>query len=593
MKLGRFSALLAAFAFAAVSCNTEEEQTAPAGNISVDAQEVAFDMTGSTKEIAITSDSYWKATVPPDAGWLVVAPMRGTGNTAVKLIAVDNTEFDPREVTLTFSVDGKSLEVKVSQEGDPVIFKVTGDTAMIPAEGGSVSVKVECNESYSCTLIPEWITPSTKAGTNTTTDELSFAVAENAGLEMRRGDIEFTSKSGRIRKFTVSQSGALPDPEPYNYPDFTRSFRSLVNVFTGSNGTVTDWKLVFKEVDLFSHEGTVIERVDGNTSAKTTKSSKGASGNTYMTTIGWDVAGAAMIYDLPLIEDISGDVEFGFSFSCGAHNTYFNSFEVYWSADKTSWKAVDGLHALDDASVLSNYSFKIAYTDINNRQVAEISLPETLKAGTHFYVKVMLADVKPSLDPSKTLRMNVGCALSQKTPDTDFSKDEKVIVGENFSYCKSGLNLVMGEPLYYFMNVTAGKASTELKNGFTKTGNDIAHRDGFIGSNSASGLSYVTTPALESLDKPTDVMLTFKACLMMGSGTDFKKYPNGIGVSITGSGTLEELIWDTDPVSDYFNWHVGHVMVRGASSDTKLNIGNVDGTADGGHFYLDEIVVSR
>lgn len=591
MKLGRFSALLAAFAFAAVSCNTEEEQTAPAGNISVDAQEVAFDMTGSTKEIAITSDSYWKATVPPDAGWLVVAPMRGTGNTAVKLIAVDNTEFDPREVTLTFSVDGKSLEVKVSQEGDPVIFKVTGPSETLPAEGGTLALKVECNESYSCTSLPEWIQPQTKAGTKT--DDLAFTVGENTMVDSRTGNIEFTSKSGRVRNFTVKQFGSKPDPVPYKYPDFVRSFKSLVNVFTGSNGAVADWKLVFKEVEKFSHAGTVIERVGGNDSNKKMGSNTGASGNTYFTTIGWNVPGGAIIYDLPLIEDVSGEVEFGFSFSSGAHYASFKSFEVFWSTDKTNWKPVDGLHAIDDASVLSSNSFKIAYTDIQNRQVAEINVTETLKAGTHFYVKVQLADVDTSLDPTKTLRMNVGCTLSQKTPDTDFSSDPNVIVGENFSYCKCGPNLVMGEPVYYFISLPSGKPSTEIKNGFTKTGDGIAHRDGFIGFNNTGGLCYVTTPALESLDKPTDVMLTFKACLFMGSGTDFKKFPNTIGVSLTGSGTLEEFIWDTDPASDYFNWHVGHVMVRGANSDTKLNIGNVEGSADGAHFYLDEIVVSR
>lgn len=104
----------------AVSC--KEEVTPLASSVSVDKTSVTLaseDVTPQT--INVTSDGDWLAVAPE---WLKVEPNYGTGNTVVTLSAGDNLDEDgalagPRRGTLTFVANEMSVEVNVTQEGDP------------------------------------------------------------------------------------------------------------------------------------------------------------------------------------------------------------------------------------------------------------------------------------------------------------------------------------------------------------------------------------------------------------------------------------------------------------------------------------------
>ena len=228
MKIRNLFYILAAAAmFTVVSCKDEQqpEPTPTPGpeeaTLSVAPSSVSYETTGSSKTLTVKSNSDWTVTVAPTSDWLTISPLKGSKDGTVTMTATTNVGLagaaaEARECVVTVSVEGKKVDVKVSQAAEAIVFAVSGDTAEIPAAGGKVNVSVEYNDSYKTESIPEWITPTTKA---TATDALVFDVAANDKQEARQGDIVFKSTTGKTGKVTVKQAAAeapQPSTDPYN-----------------------------------------------------------------------------------------------------------------------------------------------------------------------------------------------------------------------------------------------------------------------------------------------------------------------------------------------------------------------------------------
>lgn len=108
---------------------------------------------------------------------------------------------------------------------------------------------------------------------------------------------------------------------------------------------------------------------------------------------------------------------------------------------------------------------------------------------------------------------------------------------------------------------------------------------------SKSGDHGITTPVLTGISGTADVTLTFKCCLYMPS--TFIGAKDDICVKVAeGEGTVGDIVWDSAPETDYYNWHTATVKITGASASTKLFIGAGAGKADGDRrFFLDDIIV--
>ena len=103
------------------------------------------------------------------------------------------------------------------------------------------------------------------------------------------------------------------------------------------------------------------------------------------------------------------------------------------------------------------------------------------------------------------------------------------------------------------------------------------------------------SPVLSMLKGPTDLTLTFKAApsWFVDKGAGHTMNNVNIGVAVVGSGQASEIVWDTPLESAPYEWHTGTVKIKGASSDTQVNIGVLDPTATNSRFYIDDIVISR
>ena len=109
--LGVFSAV------AVLAACQKEEQNLGTPDISIDKNEMTFEVAGGEQQLNVTATRDWK--VQSDADWVVVSPESGAGSLdpqTVTVTVLENTDMD-REASLKFTIGMKSKYLTVSQAG--------------------------------------------------------------------------------------------------------------------------------------------------------------------------------------------------------------------------------------------------------------------------------------------------------------------------------------------------------------------------------------------------------------------------------------------------------------------------------------------
>lgn len=109
--LGVFSAV------AVLAACQKEEQDLGTPDISIDKNEMTFEVAGGEQQLAVTATRDWK--VETEADWVVVSPESGTASAdpqTVTVTVLENTGMD-REASLKFTIGMKSKYLTVSQAG--------------------------------------------------------------------------------------------------------------------------------------------------------------------------------------------------------------------------------------------------------------------------------------------------------------------------------------------------------------------------------------------------------------------------------------------------------------------------------------------
>ena len=99
-----------------VGCQPQEENLGTP-DISISANEMAFEVEGGDKELTVNATRDWKVTT--DADWVVVSPESGPGSLEDQKVTVsvlENTGMD-RSADLKFTIGMKSKYLTVSQAG--------------------------------------------------------------------------------------------------------------------------------------------------------------------------------------------------------------------------------------------------------------------------------------------------------------------------------------------------------------------------------------------------------------------------------------------------------------------------------------------
>ena len=450
----------------------------------------------------------------------------------------------------------------------------SGTTAMVTDDADQVKfdVVVESNASFAETAVP----------------------SEN-------GTIAGIVVDGKLRPryesdITLSVNSRNSYREPYIIDPICAFYKigSAKNTF--SNGKASGaTKFTFSAAEGYSVEGASFEKVVGSANQLTLNVAVNTPFNSCCTMRQWHLDGTYMMYTLPVNQKVYGDLEFSFSISCGAAGVFDDRiWEVFWSTDGTTWRKPDGVYGAANQRPGSGDAGKFAFagTDLAvNRMVVEFNIPENEAVSDgNLYFKM----VPPAVDASysaKTLRVNAGFFLSSATPFDDNLGYHNIVAQEHFNEALNGVNPVVGVPVYY-LAYTSNKV--DYVGQCQVTGTNVKYR-GCVLLSAASGENYISTPALAGLTATDDVILTFKAAPYVDSSAKALAISaNRITVACEGGGSAGEIVWDnSDFASDPYRWHTATVKISGATSTTRVKIGNLSSDISNASFYIDDIVISK
>lgn len=565
------------------------------------------------------------------------------GQFSAEVVAVPGENLEEGYVYITDGgldfVKVKTPQAATLKAGDKVIVEMTegtvtkdengGLTANIPAEivveasgeptYAPVFVSADAVARYENALVAVGYAQATDANVGKswggdiqmTTEQIqggsSFTVHVDSGASFASGSVPASSgqvvgivKNGKVCPRNAADLAGLTEErkaayvEPYRIQTHGNFLNATAKATIG-NGTVADkTKLNFTEKTDYSHAGASVEKVGGGSSTLALV----ANGLPYeccFTTKGWNTAGAYLLYTLPVAQKIYGDLDFNFSVSCGNATAFKGiTWTVQWSTDKTNWNDVDAVYCTSQSTVAAakGNTFQLTATGHQaNRQVAEFSIPESeaISSG-NIYFKLTPAKKAAS---NQTLRFNCGFFLTSRTRVTPNYGFGNVLAMENFENNLYGIDPVVGIPVYYLVNHTSAPGYTNT-DGWGVAGSSNVFR-GCLHLNSASGQNYMISPVLSMLKAPTDITVTFKAApsWYVDKGAAHTMNNINIGVGVLGSGTVGEIVWDTPLDSAPYSWHTATVKIKGASSDTQVNIGVLEAAATNSRFYIDDIVISR
>lgn len=135
------------------------------------------------------------ATTKANEDWCKVSPTSGgAGSHVVKITTTENTSYDDRSVTITLKSGSESKSFVVTQKQKDALL-LTSDKVEIEQKGGTFTIEVKANVSYTATIgetCKSWITE----GSNTralSTSTKTYSVAASEESEKREGTITFTA----------------------------------------------------------------------------------------------------------------------------------------------------------------------------------------------------------------------------------------------------------------------------------------------------------------------------------------------------------------------------------------------------------------
>ena len=188
--------------FAACSKGNEDNPEQPE-NIIEDFEQGNMDFTEGAGEqtFSFTANTAWTVSVASTrnggAPWCTVAPTSGNaGSHTIKVTTIPNETYDDRSVTVTLKAGTEVRSFVVSQKQKDALL-LTNDKFEVDQKGGTVTVEVKANVSYTATIGEEckdWIKENSNTRALSATTK-SYDIAMNEENGKREGSIIFSDGS--------------------------------------------------------------------------------------------------------------------------------------------------------------------------------------------------------------------------------------------------------------------------------------------------------------------------------------------------------------------------------------------------------------
>ena len=185
------------------ACSKENDNAPKQSENIIDFEQGNMNFTERAGEqtFSFTTNTAWVVSVASTrnggAPWCTVAPTSGNaGSHTIKVTTTPNETYDDRSVTVTLKAGTEVKSFVVSQKQKDAIL-LTNDKFEVDQEGGTVTVEVKSNVSYTATIGEEckdWIKESNSTRALSTTTK-SYTVAMNEDGKKREGSIIFSDGS--------------------------------------------------------------------------------------------------------------------------------------------------------------------------------------------------------------------------------------------------------------------------------------------------------------------------------------------------------------------------------------------------------------
>ncbi len=182
------------------SCSKDDP--APAPELVVSTEQLAFSKDGETKSFHVKSNIAWQ--LSSSESWCSLTPTNGqAGTIKVDATASKNETTTTRTAIITVTAGDLSEQITVTQEGS-VILTVSQNEFDVEAEGEEINIEVQSSGTYTVAINGAWIisVPGSPASSP------KFSIAHNAALGNRSGTITFALGS-LTQVVTINQAGSL------------------------------------------------------------------------------------------------------------------------------------------------------------------------------------------------------------------------------------------------------------------------------------------------------------------------------------------------------------------------------------------------
>lgn len=189
--------LLTVFPLFFISCSKEESPVLTISQASISAQ-----ASGNSTTITLYANNPWAVS---GTDWCTVSPSGGEGGEVLVTITVkENTTYDARNCTLTFSSLDLKETVSVNQDSNFGIV-LPKNTYELSCDAQQISVEVKANVTYDVAVDADWIKQNgTKALTSKT---FTFDIDKNESYDAREGTIVIKEKNGNdVKTIKIKQA---------------------------------------------------------------------------------------------------------------------------------------------------------------------------------------------------------------------------------------------------------------------------------------------------------------------------------------------------------------------------------------------------
>lgn len=212
-----------------------------------------FESIASSKTVDITTNGKW--TAKTDFEWISVEPLSGTGNGTLKVSVTENTTDGARTGTVEVTVGSIKQTISVEQKGkyftiDPTAF------AELPSKGGTHSLHISTNESWTATSSSGWIALSQKSGTGDI--DVTLTAPDNPSLKARQDITTFSPAHLQPIKVITRQAARYLHVDVTSISFFYKGGTSeTITINTDATYTITasdSWMIIHQTDNTFTVE---------------------------------------------------------------------------------------------------------------------------------------------------------------------------------------------------------------------------------------------------------------------------------------------------------------------------------------------------